>query len=117
MNSETLVTLLLSVLAITFGIINARQKKRNASASPPVRRDQNYAEESELPREYTFQASKPTIEGNAIPEEGIPATSSDEVTEPHVHKKTVKEQKKYGFNAKEAVLYSEILKPKFDEFG
>lgn len=117
MNSETLVTLLLSVLAITFGIISARQKKRKISAAPPVRRDQNYSDESEHCREYTFQASRPTIESNEIPEEAPPATSPNAITDPHMDKKKGTAQRKFSFNAKEAVLYSEILKPKFDEFG
>jgi len=117
MNSETLVTLLLSVLAITFGIINARQKKRKTTAAPPVRRDLNYPEEPETRREYTFQASRPTIESNELPEEATPATSPNAITDPHMNKKIGTNKKKFGFNAKEAVLYSEILKPKFDEFG
>ncbi|MFA5301076.1 MAG: hypothetical protein WC395_00125 [Bacteroidales bacterium] len=117
MNSETLVTLLLSVLAITFGIINARQKKRKIAAAPPVRRDQNYSDESESRREYTFQASRPTIESNELPDEAPLATSPNAITDPQMDKKPGTNQKKFGFNAKEAVLYSEILKPKFDEFG
>jgi len=106
MNSETLVTLLLTVLAITFGIINARQKKRNATAAPPVRRDPDDGQES-----------VPTIDGNVMHEEGTPATSPDAINDPHIEKKSAPDTAKYGFNAKEAVLYSEILKPKFDEFG
>ncbi len=117
MNSETLVTLLLSVLAITFGIINARQKKRNATVAPPVRPDIHYTEEPKPRQEQTFQASRPTIEGNTLPEEAQPATSPNEIAKTHYGEKTVTNKKKYGFNAKEAVLYSEILKPKFDEFG
>ncbi len=106
MNSETLVTLLLTVLAITFGIINARQKKRNATAVPPVRRDPN-----------DWQESVPTIDGNVLPEEAAPATSPDAIYDQYIEKKSAPDTAKYGFNAKEAVLYSEILKPKFDEFG
>ncbi|MDD2329309.1 MAG: hypothetical protein PHE35_00615 [Bacteroidales bacterium] len=106
MNSETLVTLLLTVLAITFGIINARQKKRNATAVPPVRRDPD-----------DWQESVPTIDGNVLPEEAAPATSPDAIYDQHIEKKSAPDTAKYGFNAKEAVLYSEILKPKFDEFG
>ncbi|HOO43053.1 MAG TPA: hypothetical protein P5167_03315 [Bacteroidales bacterium] len=117
MNSETLVTLLLTLLAIIFGIINARQKKRHTTAIPPVRRDPNFPHESEMQREYSFQASKPTINGNQLPEEAPPATLQQPITDPHIEKKPATNQKKYGFNAKDAVLYSEILKPKYDEFG
>jgi hypothetical protein len=106
MNSETLVTLLLTVLAITFGIINARQKKRNATAVPPVRRDPD-----------DWQESVPTIDGNVLPEEAAPATSPDAIYDQYIEEKSAPDTAKYGFNAKEAVLYSEILKPKFDEFG
>ncbi len=106
MNSETLVTLLLTVLAITFGIINARQKKRNATAAPPVRRDPD-----------DWKESVPTIDGNVLPEEAPRATSPDAMNDPQIEKESAPDKAKYGFNAKEAVLYSEILKPKFDEFG
>lgn len=107
MKSDTLVTILLSVLAVIFGIVNARVKKRNAETRPLPSYDP-YSESDVSEEEVLEEASPATA----------PQAQHYEVRE-NERKTNVKQSKpkKYGINAKQAVLFSEILKPKFDEFG
>ncbi|HHV02433.1 MAG: hypothetical protein WCQ69_04470, partial [Bacteroidales bacterium] len=124
MNSDTLVTILLSVLAIVFGIINARSKKKKAVTRFP-RPPGGQHGPVPAPRPHNPYPA-PVILHEEIPEEEIPEEAPPATirqVKPSEGKKAEKKiavtqsGQKYGFNAKQAVLFSEILKPKFDEFG
>lgn len=118
MKSDTLITLLLSILAIVFGIINARAKKRKLETRIP-----HFPEEDliTLPEERPqFHLSRPSILQEDIPEEAVrttePAMNLSTLPEKRDSKTTPGSARKFGFNPKQAILFSEILKPKFDEF-
>ncbi|NLZ08078.1 MAG: hypothetical protein GXY31_00930 [Bacteroidales bacterium] len=121
MKSDTLITILLSILAIVFGIINARSKKRRTESHIPRHIDEElYTLPEERPQ---FRFSVPETPAENIMEEAIRTTSGNEDVGLPVRpaEQTVKTsrqgERKFGFNAKKAVIFSEILKPKFDEFG
>jgi|LSQX01.3.fsa_nt_gb hypothetical protein len=104
MKSDSLVTLLLSILAISLGIINARKKKKQAMAKPR----QIFFDPESIEEEDVFQepVSEPTREPEPEP---IEVQSVQEIPS----KKSSKKLKEMGFDAKKAVLFSEILKQKF----
>lgn len=108
MKSDSLVTLLLSILAISLGIINARKKKKQAMAKPR----QIFFDPESIEEEDVFQepVSEPTREPEPEPEpEPIEVQSVQDIPS----KKSSKKLKEMGFDAKKAVLFSEILKQKF----
>ena len=118
MKSDTLVTLLLSVLAIVFGIINARAKKRRQESRIPRLPDEDLIT---LPEERPhYELSRHSILQEDLPEEATRTTDlkmTPSTLPGNKHSETARRGvSKYGFNPKQAVLFSEILKPKFDEF-
>ncbi|HOR11582.1 MAG TPA: hypothetical protein PKV47_04650 [Bacteroidales bacterium] len=118
MKSDTIITLLLSILAIVFGIVNARAKKRKLESRMPPYPDEDMIT---LPEERPqFQLSRPCILQEDLPEEAIrttePVMNPSTLPGKRESKTAPTSTRKYGFNPKQAILFSEILKPKFDEF-
>ncbi|MFA6340147.1 MAG: hypothetical protein WCY73_02980 [Bacteroidales bacterium] len=115
MNSDTLVTILLSVLAIAFGIFNARSKKKQAAARLPRRTV--VLPEAEYKRP-AYEYARASVQDTELPEEAPAATDHyADQQDVQMEQQTPSEHRKYGFNPRQAVLFSEILRPKFDEFG
>jgi len=105
MKSDSLVTLLLSILAISLGIINARKKKKQAMAKPrQIFFDPESIEEEDVFQEPVIRTHGVNLNLNLLKYSlyrNIPS------------KKSSKKLKEMGFDAKKAVLFSEILKQKF----
>lgn len=115
MNSDTLVTILLSVLAIAFGIFNARSKKKQAAARLPRRTV--VLPEAEYKRP-AYEYARASVQDTELPEEAPAATDHyADQQDVQMEQQTPSEHRKFGFNLRQAVLFSEILRPKFDEFG
>ncbi len=116
MKSESIFTLVMTVLAVGLGIYNNIQKakKREQQARRTVYEEPDREEPYRRPE---FQPSVAVETGPTAYSEGERLLKDD----PHdvsVHEEQKKpKSRKYGFNAKEAVLFSEIIRPKFDEFG
>ena len=119
MKSDTLVTLLMGIPAVFFGVINAKNKKKKTQPGkqiPDVRG--KMLQELFFPEELQVTPSSALHEPMA--EEAPRSTVSSE--EPFLVKNNVQNNdkerviKKLGFDVKKAVLFSEIMKPKFEEF-
>lgn len=116
MKSESIFTLVMTVLAIVLGIINNNQKakKREQQAR---RKIYDEPDREEPYRKPEFQLSVAPEAGPTAYSEGERALTDDSHDFPVHAEEHPQKSRKYGFNAKEAVLFSEILRPKFDEFG
>lgn len=106
MKSDSLVTLLLSILAISLGIINARKKKKQALTKPR----QVFFDIENTDEDGVFQesVSEPAREPEPEPEPIEVQSVQDMPSQKGLN--TLKEME---FDAKKAVLFSEILKQKF----
>lgn len=128
------------VLFVISGISGARKKRRNSSAgkqsvpreySEPWGRIESYTvsekedykmqePETSDPPDYIGEhiVSGGTIDRNDIPDEGVPATPVQaglRLSGSTRARKSELNEIMHGFDLEKAVIYSEILKPKFDE--
>lgn len=144
MNREDLISILAIVIAAIVGIIQAKAKKAAEAAkraqqkTRPEEPRRTFPEPSspstwpsqrpEVPRAIVTPVeltpkpiTKPISNAEVMPEEApsvfkhhFPEDSGD-LTLQSSSTSELKHKKPEGFNAKKAVLFSEILKPKFDE--
>jgi hypothetical protein len=127
MKSDTLVTLLMGILAVFFGVINAKNKKKKTQPGkqiPDVRgkmlQELFFHEELQVTPSSAEHEHVPEDMYEHMAEEAPRSTVSSE--EPFLVKNNVQNNdkerviKKLGFDVKKAVLFSEIMKPKFEEF-
>ncbi|NLA15137.1 MAG: hypothetical protein GX877_01185 [Bacteroidales bacterium] len=122
MKSDALVTILLGLAALLLGVINAKNKKKKAlSGSTVPRPERTTLQELLFPEERSEERlEEPRQESIEIQQTPAPmAEYGKENARELVQKEAtgVTVLNDLNFDAKKAVLFSEVMKPKFDEFG